>query len=88
MGSTTTSKLEVIEKGGVAAGPTLFHLLFVHGAFQAAWYWDENFLDFFAGHGYRAIAFSLAVTDRAQAQNPSAAAPSPTTSSATSSRSV
>ena len=34
-------------------------LVFVHGAFQAAWCWDENFLDFFAGHGYRAVAFSL-----------------------------
>jgi pimeloyl-ACP methyl ester carboxylesterase len=34
-------------------------LLFVHGAFSAAWVWDENFLPFFAEHGYQAHALSL-----------------------------
>ncbi|RAV06095.1 alpha/beta hydrolase [Mycolicibacterium sp. GF69] len=33
-------------------------LLFVHGAWHAAWCW-ENFLDFFAQKGYRALAVSL-----------------------------
>lgn len=50
--------LEVIDKG--SAGPS--HpapLLFVHGAWHAAWCWDEHFLDFFAGRGYRAAALSL-----------------------------
>lgn len=50
--------LEVIDKGD----PTDEHpvpLLFVHGAWHAAWCWDEHFLDFFAGHGYRVVAPSL-----------------------------
>ena len=58
MGSTTTGTLEVIEKGG-CSGSHPVPLVFVHGAFQAAWCWDEHFLDFFADHGYRAVAFSL-----------------------------
>jgi hypothetical protein len=58
MGSTTTGTLEVIEKGRCSASHPV-PLVFVHGAFQAAWCWDGNFLDFFAGHGYRAVAFSL-----------------------------
>jgi pimeloyl-ACP methyl ester carboxylesterase len=58
MGSATTSRLEVIDKGR-CSGSHPVPLVFVHGAFQAAWCWDENFLDFFAGHGYRAVAFSL-----------------------------
>lgn len=50
--------LDVIDKGG----PIQEHpvpLLFVHGAWHAAWCWDEHFLDFFAGHGYRVVAPSL-----------------------------
>jgi pimeloyl-ACP methyl ester carboxylesterase len=34
-------------------------LLFVHGAWHAAWCWDEYFLDFFADKGFRAVAVSL-----------------------------
>lgn len=34
-------------------------LLFVHGAFSAAWCWDEYFLPYFAKHGYPAYAVSL-----------------------------
>ena len=50
--------LEVIDKG--SAGPAHpVPLLFVHGAWHAAWCWDEHFLDFFAGKGYRALALSL-----------------------------
>jgi len=50
--------LEVIDKGCSSE----FHpipLLFVHGAWHAAWCWDENFLSFFAGKGYRALALSF-----------------------------
>ncbi len=50
--------LEVIDKGA----PTDEHpvpLLFVHGAWHAAWCWDEHFLDFFAARGYRVVALSL-----------------------------
>jgi pimeloyl-ACP methyl ester carboxylesterase len=50
--------LEVIDKGCVSdAHPA--PLLFVHGAWHAAWCWDEYFLSFFADKGYRALAVSL-----------------------------
>ncbi|HEY7052266.1 MAG TPA: alpha/beta hydrolase [Mycobacterium sp.] len=50
--------LEVIDKGAVSETHPV-PLLFVHGAWHAAWCWDEHFLDFFAGKGYRAVALSL-----------------------------
>ncbi len=31
----------------------------MHGAWHAAWCWDEHFLDFFADRGFRAVALSL-----------------------------
>jgi non-heme chloroperoxidase len=34
-------------------------LLFVHGAFVAAWCWDDNFLPYFAQRGFAAHALSL-----------------------------
>jgi pimeloyl-ACP methyl ester carboxylesterase len=34
-------------------------VLFVHGAFSAAWCWEEHFLPHFARHGYAAYALSL-----------------------------
>lgn len=34
-------------------------ILFVHGAWHAAWCWDEFFLPYFAQHGYAAHALSL-----------------------------
>jgi len=50
--------LELIDKGSCSdAHPT--PLLFVHGAWHAAWCWDENLLDFFADKGFRAVAVSL-----------------------------
>lgn len=50
--------LEVIDKGSSSeAHPA--PLLLVHGAWHAAWCWDEHFLDFFADKGYRALAVSL-----------------------------
>jgi pimeloyl-ACP methyl ester carboxylesterase len=50
--------LEVIEKGCISE----LHpapLLFVHGAWHAAWCWDEHFLGYFADQGYHALAVSL-----------------------------
>jgi hypothetical protein len=50
--------LEVIDRGHCTpAHPT--PLLVVHGAWDAAWCWDEHFLNFFADKGYRALAASL-----------------------------
>lgn len=34
-------------------------ILFVHGAWHAAWCWDEHFLPYFAKKGYHAYALSL-----------------------------
>ena len=51
------SGLEVIDRGS----PTTAHpapLLFVHGAWHAAWCWD-SFLGFFSAKGHRALAVSL-----------------------------
>jgi len=50
--------LEVIDKGRTSATHPA-PLLFVHGAWHAAWCWDEHFLNFFADRGYRAVALSL-----------------------------
>jgi pimeloyl-ACP methyl ester carboxylesterase len=50
--------LEVIDKGAVSKSHPA-PLLFVHGAWHAAWCWDENFLSFFADKGYRAVALSF-----------------------------
>ncbi|MCV7030306.1 hypothetical protein AWC25_14630 [Mycobacterium sherrisii] len=50
--------LAVIAKGQ----PTEAHphpLVFVHGAFQGGWCWDEHILDFFAERGFRVLAPSL-----------------------------
>ncbi|MGO9157609.1 alpha/beta hydrolase [Mycobacterium sp.] len=50
--------LELIDKGSFSDTHPI-PLLFVHGGWHAAWCWDENFLDFFADAGYRAVALSL-----------------------------
>jgi pimeloyl-ACP methyl ester carboxylesterase len=50
--------IEVIDKGCVSETHPV-PLLFVHGAWHAAWCWDEYFLNFFADTGYRALAVSL-----------------------------
>jgi len=50
--------LEVIEKGSVSEAHPV-PLLFVHGAWHAAWCWDENFLSYFADKAYRAVALSF-----------------------------
>lgn len=50
--------LEMIEKGATTqAHPD--PLVFVHGAWHAAWCWDEHFLDYFAERGYACYAPSL-----------------------------
>jgi pimeloyl-ACP methyl ester carboxylesterase len=49
--------LEVIDKGSCSEAHPV-PLLFVHGGWHSASCW-ENFLDFFADAGYRAVALSL-----------------------------
>lgn len=50
--------LEVIERGSASSSHPV-PLLFVHGAWHAAWVWDEHFLGYFADRGYRAAAVSF-----------------------------
>ena len=50
--------LEVIDKGSATESHPV-PLLFVHGAWHAAWCWEEHFLEFFADKGFRAVAVSL-----------------------------
>ena len=58
MNMSRFDKLEVLAhapKGPAHATP----LLFVHGAYTAAWCWEERFLPYFAEAGYAAYAVSL-----------------------------
>ena len=55
---SVTAVLQVIDKGCVSQTHPV-PLLFVHGAWHAAWCWDEYFLSFFADKGYRALAVSF-----------------------------
>jgi non-heme chloroperoxidase len=58
MSQTCCRELEVLSQ--TPAGPAKPEpLLFVHGAYTAAWCWAEHFLPFFAGAGYSAHAVSL-----------------------------
>lgn len=57
-GGVPGAVLEVIQRG-VTSDAHPAPLLFVHGAWHAAWCWDENFLTFFADNGYHAAAVSL-----------------------------
>ena len=50
--------LEVIHKGSATESHPV-PLLFVHGSWHAAWYWDEHFLDYFGDRGYACHALSL-----------------------------
>jgi len=50
--------LELIDRGQTSAAHPV-PLLFVHGAWHGAWCWAENFLDYFADRGYRAVALSF-----------------------------
>jgi pimeloyl-ACP methyl ester carboxylesterase len=61
--------LEVIDKGSATEAHPV-PLLLVHGAWHAAWCWDENFLGFFADKGYRAVALSLRNHGNSDKNNP------------------
>jgi pimeloyl-ACP methyl ester carboxylesterase len=61
-------QLEVLSRVPTVARPT--PLLFVHGAWQGAWCWDEHFLGYFAERGYPAYALSLRGHGRSEKAEP------------------
>ncbi len=50
--------LEIIDRGGDTATHRT-PIVCVHGGWHSAWCWADNFLDFFADRGFRAIGLSL-----------------------------
>jgi non-heme chloroperoxidase len=56
------ASLELIVRTPPAKAGVVVHetpLLFIHGAYTAAWCWEEYFLDWFAAQGYFSYALSL-----------------------------
>jgi len=51
-------ELEVVRRG-TGRGRRHPPLVFVHGAYCAAWCWDEHFLPYFAEQGHECLALSL-----------------------------
>lgn len=51
--------LEVLARSPANGPAKATPLLFVHGAYAAAWCWEEHFLPYFAEQGYTAYAVSL-----------------------------
>ena len=51
-------KLELIKRSAQNIDNS-YSILFIHGAYHAAWCWEEHFLDYFAQSGYSAYALSL-----------------------------
>ncbi len=51
--------LEVITHAPAGAPAFATPLLFIHGAYTAAWCWEEHFLPYFAARGFACYALSL-----------------------------
>lgn len=51
--------LEVLAHSPEGRAPHRVPLLFIHGAYTAAWCWEEHFLPWFAERGYATYAVSL-----------------------------
>lgn len=52
-------KLEIIERRPATLSPQRPPLLFVHGAYSAAWVWDEYWMPWLAERGWHCLAPSL-----------------------------
>ena len=59
MNTNRFGELEVIARAPTAEPRSSTPLLFIHGAYTAAWCWDEHFLPYFAAAGYTCYAVSL-----------------------------
>ncbi|PTD95857.1 alpha/beta hydrolase [Pseudothauera lacus] len=70
MNTSRFGELEVLchTPAGQPARPT--PLLFVHGAYTAAWCWDEHFLPWFAARGWTSYALSLSGHGGSRASTP------------------
>ena len=55
----TVTTLEVLSQLATGKNTRPTPLLFIHGAYTAAWCWQENYLKFFADAGYDSHAVSL-----------------------------
>ncbi len=53
------NQLEILSALPKVGSPKSTPLLFVHGAYSAAWCWQEHFLGFFAAAGFPSYAVSL-----------------------------
>ena len=51
-------ELEILHRAPTVTSQGL-SLVFVHGAYAAAWCWEEHFMPYFAEHGYPCYALSL-----------------------------
>jgi non-heme chloroperoxidase len=59
MNKSRFESLEVLAHAPTGQPRNAPPLLFLHGAYTAAWCWDEHFLSFFAAAGYQAYALSF-----------------------------
>ncbi|MDP3037506.1 MAG: alpha/beta fold hydrolase, partial [Rhodocyclaceae bacterium] len=59
MNKKITDTLEVVAATPAEPLPGMPPLLFLHGAYTAAWCWQEHFLSFFAAAGFHCYAPSL-----------------------------
>ncbi|MHB1359686.1 MAG: alpha/beta hydrolase [Rhodocyclaceae bacterium] len=59
MNSRRADVLEILHCASQDARPGMPPLLFLHGAYTAAWCWQEHFLPFFAAAGFDCHALSL-----------------------------
>lgn len=55
----TQHQLEILSRPSAESHPGRPPLLFIHGAYTAAWCWAEHFLPFFAAAGFDCHALSL-----------------------------
>ncbi len=59
MNSRRTETLEILAAPAAKPRPGMPPLLFIHGAYTAAWCWAEHFLPYFAQAGFDCLAVSL-----------------------------
>jgi pimeloyl-ACP methyl ester carboxylesterase len=56
---TKQPRLEVVTRSPPRESANPHPIVFVHGAFAAAWCWDDHFAPYFSERGYRSYALSL-----------------------------